>query len=251
MKHAVRTLALITLVCTTRAAWAQAPAPPPEPPPRLEVSGQATFLGTTGNASSQSLGAGGEWAYRPDPWVYNAKAIFAQLETDDELTSRSFASLFRASRTLNERLSAYGQYDFLRDTFAGVEQRHVAEGGLSYLLVDRAPHRLSLDGALGYLYENRPDDEHFDSATLSAGAHYRLAISATSELLYEPRFLLTLADAGAWKYDQLAALNVSLTSILALKVSHTLRYSAEPPQGFQQTDTIVALSLVAKFAKAR
>src|SRR5262245_53611445 len=138
-------LVLIT-VCSTIAAIAQTLAPPPAPPPaeppppRLEVSAQASFLGTTGNASTQSLGAGGEWAYRPDPWTYNAKTIFAQTETDDELSARSFAGLFRAERKLNARLSAYGQYDFLRDVFAGVEQRHITEGGLSYLAVAHAPH---------------------------------------------------------------------------------------------------------------
>jgi putative salt-induced outer membrane protein YdiY len=175
-----------------------------------------------------------------------------------ELSARSFAGFFRASRALNERLSAYGQYDFLRDLFAGVEQRHIAEGGLSYLAVDRAPHRLRLDGALGYLYENSPNDEHFDSATLSAAAHYRLAISTPSEFLFEPRVLLTLADAGAWKadagtwkYEPLAVLNVTLTSILALKVSHTIRYAAEPPDDFENTDTITAISLVAKFSKPK
>jgi putative salt-induced outer membrane protein YdiY len=255
MKQAIVPAVFLAFICST-SAWAQTPAPPPPPPPEpppplVEFSAQAAFLGTTGNASTQSLGAGGEWIYRPDPWVYNAKAIFAELETDDELTARSFAGLFRASRTLSERLSAYGQYDFLRDTFAGVEQRHIGEAGLSYFAIDHAPHRLRLDGAFGYLYENAPNDEHFDSATLSTGAQYRLEISKTSEFLYEPRFLLTLADTGAWKFDQLAALNVALTSILSLKVSHTIRYSAEPPAGFETTDTIAAVSLVAKFTKPK
>jgi hypothetical protein len=34
--------------------------------------------------------------------------------------------------------------------------------------------------------------------------------------------------------------------VLSLKVSHTVRYSAEPPFGFDTTDTIMAVSLVAK-----
>ncbi len=231
-------------------ARAQAPPPPPEPPPRLEASGQFTFLGTTGNASSQSLGAGGDFTWRPDPWVHNGKFVFAQNETEGDLSARSLAGLFRSSRTLNERLSAYGQYDFLRDTFAGVEQRHIVEGGLSYLAVNHAPHTLRLDGGLGYLYEKAPDG-HFDSVTLSAAAHYRYEISKTSEFTYEPRFLLTLADAGAWKYDQIAALTLAMTDILSLKVAHTIRYSAEPPDGFETTDTITAVSLVAKFSRPR
>lgn len=251
MRAAVRTLCLLELIIgVPLSARAQTPAAPPEPPPRLEASAQFTFLSTTGNASSQSLGAGGDVTWRSDPWTYNAKSIFAQNETDGDLSARSFAGLFRASRKINERLSGYAQYDFLRDVFAGVEQRHIVEGGVSYLTVDRARHRLRLDAGLGYLYENAPDD-HFDSATLSTAAAYRFAISQTSEFTYEPRLLLTLADAGAWKYDQVAALTVAMTDILSLKVAHTIRYSAEPPEGFETTDTIAAVSLVAKMRRPK
>jgi putative salt-induced outer membrane protein YdiY len=237
---------VLLLLALSQPALAQTPAPaPPEPPPRLEASAQFAFLDTRGNASAQSIGGGGEVVWRPDPWTYNAKAIFAQTKSEGELDARSFAALFRASRALNERLSIYGQYDFLRDVFAGVEQRHVIEGGISYLAVKTEPHLLRFDTGLGYLHEERPDDE-FDSATLSLGALYRYAFSATSEFRYEPRFLLTLADADAWKFDQTAALAVAINTFLSLKVSHTIRYSADPPQEFEKTDRIMAVSLVAK-----
>jgi putative salt-induced outer membrane protein YdiY len=228
-------------------AFAQTPAPAaaPEPPPRLEASGLFSFLDTRGNSDTQSLGAGGEMVYRPAPMTYRAKFAFAQTETEGDVSARSLAGLFRAARQVNPRLSAYGQYDFLRDEFAGVDHRHLIEGGVSYLAVDRAPHRLRLDAGLGYLYEDRPDG-HFDSATLSLGAGYRLAISSTSELVYEPRFILPFVDAGQWKFDQDLALTVAINSILSLKVAHTIRYSNEPPDGFDTTDTIMAISLVAK-----
>jgi len=72
------------------------------------------------------------------------------------------------------------------------------------------------------------------------------AIVNTSRYGYEPRFLLTLADADAWKFDQTAALAVAINTFLSLKVSHTIRYSADPPEGFEKTDRIMAVSLVAK-----
>jgi putative salt-induced outer membrane protein YdiY len=244
-------LALTTVFAMQPArALAQAAPAAPEPPPRLEASGQFGFLDTRGNADTQSLGAGGDLVLRTAPWTYAAKAIFAQTETEDEVSARSFAGLFRASRAINDRLSVYGQYDYLRDAFAGVEQRHILEGGASYLAVDAAPHRLRLDTGLGYLYEEQPDD-HFDSLTLSLGAAYRLAISSTSELTYEPRFLLPFADTAAWKFNQNVALAAALNSILSLKLSHTVRYSADPPEGFETTDTIMSISIVAKLRRPR
>jgi putative salt-induced outer membrane protein len=246
----MRLLLVLVLMVGATPAFAQAPAAPPEPPPRLEASGQFSFLDTRGNSSAQSLGAGGDLAWRPDPMTYTAKAIFAQAEDDGELSARSFAGLFRASRALNERLAVYGQYDFLRDVFAGVEQRHIVEGGVSYLAVNRPPHRLRLDAGLGYLHEDRPDED-LDSATLSLGAAYKLALSATSDLTYQPRYLLPFADTDAWKFDQDIALTAAMTSILSLKVAHTLRYSADPPEGFESTDRILTISIVAKVRRAR
>jgi putative salt-induced outer membrane protein YdiY len=241
-------MTVVLVIAVSPSTFAQAPAAPPEPPPTLDASAQFTFLDTSGNASSQSLGAGGSLVLRQDPWTYSAKAIFAQAETDGDLSARSFAGLFRTSRALDERLSVYGQYDFLRDVFAGVEQRHVIEGGASYLAVDTPRHRLRADAGLGYLYQENPDS-HFDSVTLSLAAAYRLAISATSEFTYQPRLLLPLADAGAWKFDQDAALAVAMNTILSLKIAHTLRYSADPPEGFRTLDRILAISIVAKMRR--
>lgn len=246
-----RARALVGLfVLLARTAAAQtAPAPAePDPPPRLEASAQFAFLDTSGNASTQSIGAGGDVIWRPAPWTYAAKTIFAQTESEDELEARSVAALFRASRALGERWSLYGQYDFLRDVFAGVEQRHVVEGGVSYLVTNVRPHRLRLDAGLGYLHEKGPVED-LDSATLSLGAAYVLEISSNAEFSYEPRYLLPFAETEAWKFDQDAALAVAVNSILSLKLAHTLRYSADPPEGFDTTDRILSVSLVARLRR--
>jgi putative salt-induced outer membrane protein YdiY len=236
--------ALAALFGCVSLASAQQPGAPP-PPPRLEGTAQFTFLDTNGNADTQSLGAGGSLTWRPDPWTYSTKLIFAQTESDDELSARSVAGGFRAARALNPRVSTFGQYDYLRDVFAGVDQRHVTEGGVSYLTFDTPVHRLRVDTALGYLHEQGPD-RTLDAATVSLAAAYRLAVSTTSEFTYEPRFLQPLTGSAGSKFDHTAALTVALNTILSLKLSHILRYSAEPPVGFDSTDSITAVSLVAK-----
>jgi putative salt-induced outer membrane protein YdiY len=134
---------------TGSVAIAQQAKPADEPPPRLEGSAQAALLATTGNASAQSLGFGGDIVWRPLPWMLRAKAVFAQTETDDELSARSTVALFRADRFLTSRASLFGQYDYLRDLFAGVEQRSTIAGGLAYRLIPGPPHRLTIDGGLG------------------------------------------------------------------------------------------------------
>jgi putative salt-induced outer membrane protein YdiY len=236
-------------LCLARSALGQTPPAPQEPPPRVEASAQFALLDTSGNTSAQSLGAGGDWTWRPDPWQHAAKATFAQSEADDILNARSFAALYRTSRAMTQYLSIYGQYDFLHDVFAGVDQRHVIEGGVSYLAVEYAPHTLRVDVGLGYLNEQGPD-RSLNSSTLSAGVAYKLAISQTSEFTYEPRFVLPIGETGAWKFGQDTSLVVAINSMFSLKLTHTVRYSAAPPAGFKTTDTILGVSFVAKVRRA-
>lgn len=239
-------LVAAALLCGAAPAMAQAPAA--EPPPAVEATAQFTFLDTRGNTETLSLGTAGDVTWRPGPWTHNAKATFAQNESDGVVDARAITGLFRSSRSFNPRLSGYGQYDYLRDTYAGVDQRHVVEGGVSFKAVDSARQKLRLDGGLGYVNEQGPG-ESLDSATLSTGALYQIAISETAEFKYEPRYLLPLNETDAWKFDQVAALSVSINSVLALKASHTIRYSAAPPVDFETMDTIMAVSLVAKMSR--
>ena len=240
--------ALVTIWLLAGAMPAMAQAPPPEPPPRVEATAQFTFLNTTGNAPTQSLGTGGDVSWRPGVWTHNAKAAFTQNETAGVTSARSITTLFRSSRTLTTRLSGYLQYDYLRDAFAGVDQRHIVEGGVSFTAVASARQQLRLDAGVGYVSEQGPG-ESLESATLSTAARYKIAISPTAEFQYEPRFLLPFSETGSWKFDQVAALSVAINSVLALKASHTIRYSADPPEGFETTDTIMAVSLVAKLSR--
>lgn len=231
------------VVCGQPAAPAPPP-PPKEPPPRLEMNAHLTLLNTTGNTRSESFGAGGEVIYRPLPWLYKARFDFLQNEDDDVLAARSFVGLFRLERQFSPRLSAFGQYDFLRDTFSGIEQRHTAAGGLTYALIDHPPHRLEVDGGFGYQYEERLDAENTSSAVALAGTYYRWDINANNQLTDAFRITLPLAETSQWKIDHVVALVAKLTSILSLRVSHTIRFSNEPVPGFESTDTITAIAFV-------
>ena len=227
-----------------RIAGAQPAAPADEPPPRLEGSAQFTLLATTGNASTTAIGAGGDLTWRPTPWMVKAKLVFAQSETDDVLSARSTVALFRADRFLTPRTSLYSQYDFLRDIFAGVEQRHIAAGGLAYRLIDQAPHRLTIDGGLGYEHEEEVAGESADSAIATAGAAYKWSFSETSALTDELRYVQSLDTGDDWKLDQSVALTATITSAFSLKLSNIVRYVNQPPSGFETTDTITSVALV-------
>jgi len=238
---------LVIFSVLARRSQAQTPAAPPPPPPEREGTAEFAFVGTTGNSSTQAIGIGGELIFRPSPWESRTRVAYVRNESEDELKAQSFVLTTRVQRALKPRLSAYGQYGYQRDRFAGIVNRNVIEGGLSYVALEQAPHKLIVDAGLGYANEQRVVEPNLSTATFITGGLYTLKISSTADLSEEGRFVFSLSDGADWRYGNAFALTAKLTTLFSLKASNTLRYVHQPVQGFQTTDDITSVALVAKF----
>ena len=153
----------------------------------------------------------------------------------------------KAARTINPRTSLFVRYVYLRDEFSGIDNRNGVEGGIAYVLINAPPNTLTVDGGVGYAHETRVVPPNLSTATLPAGAVYKLKISENAELNEEGRFVFSLSDGADWRFSNIVSVTAKMTSILSLKCSNTVRFVNAPTPGFQQTDTITAVALVAKF----
>jgi putative salt-induced outer membrane protein YdiY len=224
-------------------AFAQQPAPPKA----REGKAEFALVTTSGNASSQSVGAAGQLILRPPRWVIDSKAAFVRNEAEGVVNAKSFAALGRGARVLTPRLQAFGQHSYLRDLFSGVQHRNNTEGGLSYLLLQTVRHTLSADGGLGYLNEKRTIGATLSTPTLGTGGRYKLRLSETSDLTEDLLLTFDLADEGTWRVNQAIALTATVVPLVSLKLSNVIRYVDEPVLGFEQTDTITSAALVLSF----
>jgi len=232
------------LAVLAQASQAQTPA---APPPAREGSAEFAFVGTTGNSSTQTIGLGGELIFRPSPWETRAKVSYVRNESEDELKAQAFVLTVRAQRAIRPRLAGYGQYGYQRDRFAGIVNRNVVDAGLAYSALEQGPHKLIVDAGLGYANEQRVVGSDLSTATFGTGGLYTLKISSTADLSEEGRFVFSLSDSGDWRYGNAFAVTAKLTTLFSLKASNTLRYVHQPVQGFETTDAITAVALVAKF----
>jgi len=249
MRHDTRwSIRLKLLVClaSLTPSLAHAQAPPP-PPPVREGSADFAFVGTAGNSSTQTIGLGAEYIYRPAPWETRLKAVYVRNKAEDELRAQSFLFTARGQREIKPRLSGYAQYGYLRDRFAGILDRNTVEGGVTYLWVDQKPHKVVVDCGLGYANEERLLGDDRSGALLTAGGLYTLKISETSELSEDGHLAFSLTEGSDWRYANTVSLTAKITTILSLKVSNTVRYLNLPVPGFKSTDAITSVALVAKF----
>jgi len=237
----------MVLAVATRVA-AQAPVPPPFKEGTIDFA----FLSTTGNSSALTLGLGGDVTVRSAAWVVRNRAALLRAETDDMLTAQSFSYLFRAEQGISPRLSAYGQYDYLRDRFSGIEHKNTVTGGVGYQLVDHGIHYLKILTGLGYTNEQHVklksrNDKNLSSGVLHTGWEYKLKFSETAEFSDDLEYEQAFSSADERRFDHVAAVTARLTTMLSLKVSHKVRYVNLPPKDIAPTDTVTAVALVAKF----
>ena len=245
MNRHVRVFGLLLLSLVPRAVRAQV-APPP-PPPEREGSAEFAFVGTSGNSSTATVGLGGEFIYRPSPWESKLKVNYVRNEAEGQLSAQALVLTFRAQRPVRTRLSAFGQYGYQRDRFAGILDRNTVESGISYSWIEQAPHTLIVDAGLGYANERRLLGNSLSTSTLGGGDVYTLKISEASELSEDGHFVVSLSQGRDWRYANAIALTAKVSALFSLKASNTIRYLNLPVMGLKNADAVTAVALVAKF----
>ncbi|MGH9367186.1 MAG: DUF481 domain-containing protein [Thermoanaerobaculia bacterium] len=246
-----RGLAFLGASLLAAAASGEQPCPcppaPAGPPPLWSGNAQFSYAGTSGNTDTSSLGGGLELNYKPLPWALTFNAAYLRGSTEGALTAESFAAGLRATRDLTPRLDVFAEGLYYRNTFAGLDSRVGANGGVGYKIVNEKPLLLRVETGFGYAHEDRVLGGNLDYATLRAGLQFGWKFSKSAELTEEFYWTDNLSDTNDWYLRSTTALAADLTSVFALKASYTYLYDNVPTPGFEKRDTITSVALVAKF----
>ena len=142
-------------------AAAQAPAPPP-PPPLWDAQVGASFVGTSGNSDTSSLGANFGAHRRGLVWKIESEATAVRSSSLDVTTAERYLGLLRAARKLTPIIGLTSGIKLERDQFSGLDFRSILDAGLSWALV-RGPG-WTLDGVTGvaWNHETRTVGETID-----------------------------------------------------------------------------------------
>ncbi len=246
-----RLLALPAALLGSAVALGQAPCPcppPPEgPPPLWTGKAELSYVATSGNTDTSSLGAGFELNYKPAPWTFTLTGAYLRASTDGVLTAESLAGGLRGARDLTPRLDVFAAALYYRNRFAGVDSRYGGEAGAGYKIIDEKTLRLRAEAAVGYTREDRVDFAAINYATARAGLDFGWKFSKNAELTELVSWTDNLKTTNDWYLRSTTGLTANLTSVFALKASYTYLYDNVPVPGFEKRDTITSVALVAKF----
>lgn len=234
------------LLLGTTALHAQTPEPDPTPTPLWAAKGELSFVATSGNTDTQTIGAGAEVEYRPSPWAVLFKTSFVRSEAEDEENARSLTAMLRGSRALSPRLELFARAEYLQNEFAGIEGRYSGEGGAAYAIFPDPPNKLKTEVGLGYTREQRTVGEDLSFPTARAAFLYEWQISKTAVYSEELSFLANLEEGSDWRIANTGSLTAEIVRAIAVKLSFAILYSNEPVPGFRKRDTLTSAAIVVK-----
>jgi putative salt-induced outer membrane protein len=217
------------------------------PKPPWSGSLGLSFLSTTGNTDTRSLGAEFGLKRIPDPWGLEFTAKYLSSSKDGTKNAEdTFASL-RGMRNLSDRWMVYALGSAEKNVFAGFDLRAIVEAGATFKALAGPIHELSFDGGLAW---TREDPVSFPSTSYTGaalGLAYQWKISETSVLTEKGRSYLDFSDSANWRITSETAIQAAISTRFAIKAAYLYRHTNQPVPGFLKVDTATTVSLVATF----
>ena len=247
LRHLNRSIALSAcLVCVrTLPAFAQTPAPEPKV---WTVAAAAGLALTSGNSDTSTVNAAYDLVYDPpNKNLVKSDALFIRGKTQGDLTASRLGLNVRDEYQLNTRAYVFGQNQYLHDKFKNIDYLIAPTGGVGYKLLDTAVTKLSVDGALGGVWEKNPGVDVNSSGAIVLGEKLQQAITTTTTV--------TQAVNALWKTkdfeDSLVTFGVGLAAAMStrtqLKVELLDTFKNKPPSAsIKKNDVAILMAIVYK-----
>lgn len=149
--------------------------------------------------------------------------------TTSAVTAENYFARARLDRSLSEHTFLYGSAGWVRNTFAGIDDRYTVVGGAGNTWVNRETALLKTDYGVTYTVQNNVAGGDSDTfAGLRFGAEAKKDLTATTK--YSGTLIIdeNLDNTSDLRADITNAIAVTISDGLALKTSLQLLFDNEP-----------------------
>ncbi len=208
---------------------------------------EISSLITNGNTKNQTTGVAFDITYRPDPWLVNLKSKYQTTVSQEVQTQELFEIAGRGGRKLTDVTDVFVEHTYLKNRFAGTDNRYITSAGLGRFWVQSDAQTLRTEAALGYTHEDRTDATQLSFMSGVVGLLYKYKITATSDISHETKYQPNFKTSDDWRLTTETALSAAISSMLSSKVSWKYEHVNMPTAGKVKGDTTTMVSLLAKF----
>jgi putative salt-induced outer membrane protein YdiY len=237
-----------TLICAARSAVAQTA--PPEPPPVWDTSLSASFVSTSGNTDTTTLGSDYSLHRRWPVWQIETTASAVRTSDTGVTTAERYVGAFRADRKLTSVVALSSGERAEHDRFSGLELRSVLDGGVVWKVVHQSHWTLESTTSLAWNHDDPTTGPTTDHPIGLLQALSKIPLGSAGDTTARFTFYPDFADSANYRSEAEATLQASMNSHLALKFGYLWRYSHVPIEGFKRADNTTTASLVLRWKSA-
>jgi putative salt-induced outer membrane protein YdiY len=242
-------LLIVVITCATAAPGA-AQTPPKDPPPLWDASLGASFVGTSGNSDTSTLGADASLHRR---WpVWKIEGTFSAVRTTDSglETAERYLGTVRGDRTISTLLSFTAGERAEHDPLAGMDFRSVTDVGLNWALVRDARWKFDALTSLAVNHEDPVLGDGRNDPIAVLQALSKIVLGAAADTTQRFTFYPDFSDSSAYRAEAEVTAQAAMNSRLALKIGYLWRHSNEPVAGFLKNDSTATASVVLRWKAA-
>ncbi len=214
---------------------------------------ELSYIQTGGNTNLTSLSAKNLLTYQATEKIkldWSVLALFAESEFDGktEKTAERYATELRLEYSLTERLYAAAYGGWLRDEFAGIDDRYYIGPAVGYKFLIGPKHFLSAEAGVDYVKEDYVDDTEDDYTRGRAFGEYAYALTEKTRFSQSLEYLHAFDDSDNYNVNSETALITALSDKFSLKTSYIVNYDHAPvPEDLDETDTVLAVTIIVNF----
>jgi putative salt-induced outer membrane protein YdiY len=215
-----------------------------EPPPVWDAQLGASFVGTSGNSDTSTLGGDFSYHHRSLDWQLESTASAVRTSDHGTLTAEQYVATFRGRRKLRDSVGFSTGIRAERDRLSGVALRTILDAGLSWGLVES--RRWTVDGltSLAWNYEDRLSGPNLSHPIGTLQVLSRVPLGSSGSTTQRLTFYPDLQQASRYRGEAEVTAQAAMNSWLSLRFGYLLRYSNSPVPGFEKTDQTSTAAIV-------
>jgi putative salt-induced outer membrane protein YdiY len=208
---------------------------------------EASLVSTNGNSRTSSTSGKNTFTYGwPNPTLELVAGGLGSKSNGVNTAEQYFASE-KVSYKVTDRNYVFEKYQWDKDRFAGIRNRHDMGAGLGRELMKTAKDLIIGELGGGYVSEERINQKTNGFASGRAYGKYTRTISETASFSQDAEYLHNFENGDDFRVKTETSLLAALSAHLSLKVSYVWKHVGVPPAGFGRNDTTTTVGLVATY----
>lgn len=205
-----------------------APPQPEEDSPTFSGEAEFGYTQLSGNTDSQTLIGKSRLTWLTSRyWTHTLRGEVRNVSRNEDTSAEQYLISGRERYDFDGPHYLFGFARWEKDRFSGYDQQLTTIGGYGRQVIDRDPHRLSLEAGPGYRHDRIDGDENNNLGVIYSALDYQWTFSEYSHVRQEMSVEATDANTTSRSVSSLTA---RLNSRLSLRLSHEIKHDSDPPE---------------------